>query len=80
MSLENGIKKYVHCSWSVHVLFPVDWNGKEYIQCDKCPYFSASRSWCNLVNKPVEFPHKYVGSCCPLEREEGPFEISESKG
>ena len=46
MSLENGIKKYVHCS----------------------------------VNKPVEFPHKYVGSCCPLEREEDPFEISESKG
>ena len=32
MSLENGVKKYVHCSWGVEVLFPVDWNGKEYIQ------------------------------------------------
>lgn len=71
MSLENGVKKYVHCSWGVEVLFPVDWSGKEYIQCDKCRFFNASRNWCNLVNDVVEFPHKYVGSCCPLELKEG---------
>lgn len=71
MSLDSGIKAFVTATATVKVQFPIDWNGREYVQCDKCPFFSASRSWCNLANTVVEFPHKYVGSCCPLELEEG---------
>ena len=71
MSLEHGVKRFIRAAYSVEVLFPVDWNDREYIQCDKCRFFSPTRNWCNLANDVVEFPRKYVGSCCPLEREEG---------
>ena len=66
--LENGIKRFVIATATVTVRFPVDWNGKEYIRCDKCNFYREAGSRCALTNSVVEFPHQYVGSCCPLER------------
>lgn len=66
--LENGIKRFVIATATVTVRFPVDWNGKEYIRCDKCNFYRETGSRCALTNSVVEFPHQYIGSCCPLER------------
>lgn len=77
--LENGIKRFVVATGTVTVRFPVDWNGKEYIRCDKCNFYRETGSRCALTNSVVEFPHQYVGSCCPLERM-GEDEVPKPKG
>lgn len=77
--LENGIKRFVIATATVTVRFPVDWNGKEYIRCDKCNFYRETGSRCALTNSVVEFPHQYVGSRCPLERMDE-VEVSKPKG
>ena len=77
--LENGIKRFVSATATVTVRLPVDWNGKEYIRCDKCNFYREMGNRCALTNSVVEFPHQYVGSCCPLERMDED-EVSKPKG
>lgn len=66
-NFENGVSGYIRGSALVHVNFPVDQNGHEYINCRQCFFFRKSYSTCGLNGAVCEFPEKYVGSNCPLE-------------
>lgn len=67
MSLENGIKAFVTATATMEVKFPIDWNGKEYVRCDKCPFLSSNERICQLNKEPVHFPHSAIGAWCPLK-------------
>lgn len=66
MAFEHGIKSYIRGVSTVEVLFPVDWNGREYICCKYCPYLSGNERICQLNKEPVFQSEKYVGPSCPL--------------
>lgn len=69
-SFNSGIPGYVHAVCTVDVWFPIDDKGKEDICCRQCPYFAPTTRKCDLNDKLCEYPDKYVGSNCPLERKE----------
>lgn len=68
MAFDTGVKSYILAKCEVYVQFPVDWKGNEYVCCNQCYYFNRQSGRCRLNNEVCEFPDKYVGSRCPLER------------
>ena len=63
MAFEHGVKSYIRGVSAVKVLFPVDWNGREYICCKYCPYLSGNERICqlsifNVAGKPLPFRKK----------------------
>ena len=67
---ESGIASYIEAHATVTVLFPVDWKGNADITCDQCYYFRRSYKTCGLNGEVCQYPSKYVGASCPLERVE----------
>ena len=66
-NFESGVKGYITGYAVVEVSFPVDWRDNPDISCNQCKFFSRSTGRCNLTMEVSEYPHKYVGSHCPLE-------------
>jgi hypothetical protein len=46
--------------------------GNPDICCRQCYYFRTSSSSCALNGEICQYPNKYVGASCPLERVEEP--------
>ena len=74
-SFDDGVKGYIKATATVEVHFPVDWRGSIEIACKHCPFYVRQTQRCGLNQSVVNFPEKYVGSECPLEK----FESEEEK-
>lgn len=66
----SGISSYVHATATVDVYFPVDNKGNADINCTQCFFFREASRRCGLTGEISQYPTKYVGSSCPLERVE----------
>ena len=69
-SFESGVTAYVHAQATVDVFFPVDSRGNADINCTQCFFFREASRRCGLTGEISQYPQKYVGSSCPLERVE----------
>ena len=67
-NFDSGVARYVIGRATVTVGFPVDFKGNAEIACKHCPFFVRSTQRCGLNQEIVNFPEKYVGINCPLER------------
>ena len=67
-NFDSGVKGYVKARAVVEVAFPIDWRGSTEIACKHCQFFDRAKMRCNITQKVVNFPDKFVGDCCPLER------------
>lgn len=67
MALDSGVSRFVTCTCTVTVNFPVDDKGREYVACRYCPYYSSNSRFCQLNKEIPAFPDKYVGTHCPLK-------------
>lgn len=67
-NFDNGVASYVIGRAVVTVGFPVDFKGNAEIACKHCPFFVRTTQRCSLNQEIVNFPEKYVGVNCPLER------------
>lgn len=74
-NFESGVSGYVRATATVEVRFPIDWRGSVEIACKHCPFYKKSTQRCALNQSVVNFPEKYVGDNCPLEK----FESEEKK-
>lgn len=73
-NFDSGVASYVIGRATVTVGFPVDFKGNAEIACKHCPFFVRSAQKCGLNQEIVNYPEKYVGVNCPLERiEENEF-------
>ena len=69
-NFDDGVQGFVKAKTTVEVYFPVDWRGSVEIACKHCPFFIKTNMRCGLNQAVVNFPEKFVGSNCPLERVE----------
>ena len=67
-NFDSGVKRYIKAVATVEVGFPVDWHDRADIACKHCNFFVRATQRCALTQQVVNFPEKYVGECCPLER------------
>lgn len=67
-NFDNGVASYIIGRATVTVGFPVDFKGNAEIACKHCPFFVRSNQRCGLNQEIVNYPDKYVGARCPLER------------
>ena len=67
-NFDNGVASYVIGEATVRVAFPVDFKGNAEIACKHCKFYVRATQRCALNQEVVNFPEKYVGSECPLER------------
>lgn len=67
-NFDSGVASYVIGRATVTVGFPVDFKGNAEIACKHCPFFVRSTQRCGLNQEIVNYPEKYVGINCPLER------------
>lgn len=65
---ENGVKSYITGVANVVVHFPVSWKDEADVSCKQCRFFRVSSRTCALNDEICEYPDKFVGSKCPLER------------
>lgn len=70
-NFDSGVKGYVRARAVVEVAFPIDWRGSVETACKHCQFFDRAKMRCNLNQQVVNFPDKFVGDHCPLERAEG---------
>ena len=66
-NFESGVASYIHAQATVDVYFPVDHRGNADISCEQCYYYRRQSRSCALNGEIVQYPTKYVGSCCPLK-------------
>lgn len=69
-SFESGVSRYVWGVATIRIPFPVDFRGNECICCAQCDLYSRSSGRCPITHEVTQYPDKYVGGNCPLEREE----------
>lgn len=69
-NFDNGVASYIHAQAKVDVFFPVDRRGNADISCNQCFYFRRSYKTCGLNGEVCQYPEKYVGASCPLEKME----------
>ena len=67
-NFESGVASYVIGQATVRVGFPVDSRGNADIACKHCKFFVKATQRCALNQEMVNYPDKYVGANCPLER------------
>lgn len=65
---ESGVASYVIGQATVKVGFPVDIKGNADIACKHCRFYVKATQRCALNQEIVNYPEKYVGANCPLER------------
>lgn len=76
---DHGVACYIIGRTVVENGFPVDLRGNADISCKHCNYFVKATQRCGLTQQIVNYPDKYVGSCCPLEYDENPIEEDKEK-
>lgn len=74
-NFDSGVSRYIKARAVVEVGFPVDWRGSVEIACKHCNFFDRAKQKCNLTQRVVNFPERFVGDDCPLE----PIEETENK-
>lgn len=67
-NFENGVARYVMGRVTLTVGFPVDYRGNEEIACKHCKFYVRATQRCGLNQEIINYPEKYVGVHCPLER------------
>lgn len=67
-NFESGVVSYIEAQATVKVFFPVDAKGNADICCRQCYYFRTSSNSCALNGEVCQYPGKYVGMNCPLQR------------
>lgn len=67
-NFDSGVSGYVKATATVMVHFPIDWKGNVEIACKHCPFYIRTGQRCGLNQSIVNFPEKYVGDNCPLEK------------
>ena len=67
-NFDNGVASYVIGRAVVEVGFPVDFKGNAEIACKHCKFYVRATQRCALNQEIVNYPEKYVGVNCPLER------------
>ena len=67
-NFESGVAGYIIGQVTVSVGFPVDFKGNAEIACKHCKFYVRATQRCALNQEIVNFPDKYVGVNCPLER------------
>lgn len=67
---DSGVKTYVTGTAIVVNHFPVSWKGEADISCKQCRFFRTTSRTCALNDEVCEYPDKFVGSMCPLKRDE----------
>lgn len=67
-NFESGVARYIIGQVTLTVGFPVDFKGNAEIACKHCRFFVRATQRCGLNQEIVNFPDKYVGVSCPLER------------
>ena len=67
-NFDNGVASYVKGRATVTVGFPVDYKGNAEIACKHCPFLERAKQRCALNKEIVNYPDRYVGANCPLER------------
>lgn len=65
---DNGVGGYVIGRAVVEVGFPVDFKGNAEIACKHCKFYVRATQRCALNQEIINYPEKYVGANCPLER------------
>lgn len=69
-NFDSGVKGYIKATATVEVHFPIDWRGSVEIACKHCPFYVRATQRCGLNQEVVNFPERYVGTCCPLKQVE----------
>lgn len=67
-NFDNGVASYVIGRAVVEVGFPVDFKGNAEIACKHCKFYVRATQRCALNQEIINYPEKYVGVNCPLER------------
>ena len=67
-NFDSGVKRYIKAVAVVEVGFPVDWKDRAEIACKHCNFFVRATQRCGLTQQVVNFPERYVGENCPLQR------------
>lgn len=71
-NFDSGVQSFVKGQVTLTVYFPVDWRGNAEIACKHCNFFVRATQRCGLNQEIVNYPERYVGEHCPLEKvEEG---------
>lgn len=68
MRFDSGVSRYIRGVAVVENFFPVDFRGNASITCTNCKFYRVASKSCALNGENCEYPEKYVGSRCPLER------------
>lgn len=69
-NFDSGVSSYIAAQATVKVFFPVDNRGNADINCTQCFFFREASRRCGLTGEVSQYPQKYVGSSCPLEKVE----------
>ena len=67
-NFDNGVASYIIGQATVRVGFPVDFRGNAEIACKHCKFYIRATQRCALNQEVINYPEKYVGAECPLER------------
>lgn len=67
-NFENGVARYIKGRVTLTVGFPVDFRDNAEIACKHCKFYVRATQRCALNQEMINFPEKYVGVNCPLER------------
>jgi hypothetical protein len=67
-NFDSGVKGYIIGRATVEVGFPVDHKGNVEIACRHCKFFVRATLKCGLNQEIINYPDRYVGVNCPLER------------
>ena len=67
-NFDSGVKGYIHARAIVDVYFPVDYRDNADVSCNQCYYFRRQSRSCALNGQICEYPEKFVGVNCPLDR------------
>lgn len=67
-NFSSGVKRFIKARAVVEVGFPVDWRDNPEIACKHCNFFVRATQRCGLNQQIVNYPEKYVGEWCPLEK------------
>ena len=67
-NFDSGVASYVKARAIVQVGFPVDYKGRAEIACKHCKFYVKATQRCALNQEIINYPEKYVGVNCPLER------------
>lgn len=67
-NFDTGVAGYVIGQATVTVGFPIDFKGNAEIACKHCKFYVRATQRCALNQEMINYPERFVGVNCPLER------------